>query len=141
MMLVRAYLAPSPIEGLGVFSNDPIKAGDAIWRFDPRLDRLIDRSILDTADERIHAFIDRYCYEMPGYPDHFVLDADEGRFMNHSDTPNCDFTAPDVGYALVDIAPGTELTCNYRQFTTGELYFQPPRHRVSPDTLGNGHAG
>ncbi len=136
MMLVRAYLAPSAIEGLGVFSHDHIKAGEAIWRFDPRFDQLIERTVVAESDERTRAFLERYSYEMATFPDHYVLDADEGRFMNHSETPNCDFTAPDVGYALVDIPAGTELTCDYREFTTGELEMQPPRHHVGAHANG-----
>ncbi|MFN3146760.1 MAG: SET domain-containing protein-lysine N-methyltransferase, partial [Paracoccaceae bacterium] len=85
----------------------------------------------------VQEFMDRYSYEDPYNPDNVVLDADEGRFMNHSDTPNLDFSGKDFGYALWDIPAGTELTCNYAEFVTGAL-MQPPRHRVGP--VANGHA-
>jgi len=139
MMLVRAYLAPSAIEGLGVFSHDDIKKGDIVWRFDDRFDQLIKRATLDTIDDRTREFIDRYSYDMPHIPDCVALDADEGRFMNHSDVPNLDFTTTDVGVALMDIPAGTELTCDYREFTLGEVIMQPPRHLVAPSLL-NGSA-
>ena len=61
-------------------------------------------------------FIARYSYphlEMPGV---VVVDSDNGRFMNHSLTPNTDFRIFDKGYALVDIAQGDEITCNYHEF-------------------------
>ena len=76
-------------------------------------------------------FLDRYGYLSAPESDMLVLDFDEGRFMNHSDTPNTDFTRPDVGLALEDIPAGTEITCDYACFTWGELTFQPPRHRVA----------
>ena len=136
MMLVRAYLAPSDIEGLGVFSHDPVKAGDAIWRFDTRFDKLIPLDVVAASDPRTRDFIERYGYEMPGHPEHLALDADEGRFMNHCDAPNCDFSHPEVGYALVDIPAGVELTCDYREFTIGELVFQPTRHKVGQHVNG-----
>ena len=137
MMLVRSYLAPSSIEGLGVFSHDNIKQGDLVWRFDPRIDQLIKRADLDAMDERTREFIDRYGYDMPHIPDCIALDADEGRFMNHADTPNLDFSSADVGVALCDIPAGVELTCNYREFTLGELVFQPTRHRVGVSLNGS----
>lgn len=134
MMLVRAYLAPSPIEGLGVFSRDPIRAGETIWRFDPRLDQLIPREIYEASEGPTRDFLDRYAYEIPTHPGHVALDADESRYMNHSDTPNCDFGTPGIGIALSDIEPGTELTCDYGRFMSGDLYFLPPRHHVEPET-------
>ena len=131
MMTVRCYLGPSKIEGLGVFCHDPIKKGDVIWLFDARFDRLIPVEDIDSAPEQMREFLDRYSYPMIGYPGQMVLDVDEGRFMNHSDSPNTDFTAPDAGYALRDIPAGEELTCDYASFTVGEIVFQPPRHRVA----------
>ena len=130
MMTVRCYLAPSKIEGLGVFCRDPIAKGDAIWVLDPRFDRLIPVADADAAEPHVREFIDRYTYPHEDHPGFLVLDADEGRFMNHADKPNTDFTHADRGVALVDIPAGTELTCDYRCFTVGELEFQPPRHNV-----------
>ena len=58
-----------------------------------------------------------------------VLESDEGRFMNHSPSPNTDFAGMNEGYALVDIPAGTEITCNYAEFDD-DLTMQPPRHAV-----------
>lgn len=137
MMLVPCYLAPSAIEGLGVYSSVPIRKGDLVWAFDQRFDRLIPKAEIETAPDHLREFFERYGYDMPGYPDALALDADEGRFMNHADAPNLDFTSPDRGVALRDIPVGEELTCNYHEFTFGELVFQAPRHKVS---AGNGRA-
>lgn len=130
MMLVPCYLAPSSIEGLGVFSTVAIRKGDIVWAFDDRFDRLIPKVDIETSPEHLQAFFLRYCYDMPGFPDHLALDADEGRFMNHSGTPNLDFLSVDKGVALRDIPAGEELTCDYREFTTGDLVFMGPRHLV-----------
>lgn len=136
MMLVRAYLAPSAIEGLGVFSHDDIKKGDVVWRFDTRFDQLIPRETLSAVDERTREFLERYGYDMPMYPECLALDADEGRFMNHCDAPNLDFSHPDFGTAIEDIPAGVELTCDYREFTRGDLVFQPTRHKVGAHVNG-----
>jgi hypothetical protein len=49
---------------------------------------------------------------MPGV---VCLESDHGKFMNHSLTPNTDFSVFDKGYALTDIAQGDEITCNYHE--------------------------
>lgn len=118
MMLVPCYLAASDIEGLGVFSREPVECGQLIWRFDPRIDRMISLDSLSDADERLSDFLKRYTYIPPHDRNVCILDGDEGRYMNHSETPNTDFTSIDAGYALRDIEAGVELTCDYREFDT-----------------------
>ena len=115
-MLVPCYLGPSEIEGLGVFSPETIRKGQPIWTLDERLDRLIPISAFNAMDERMQAFLKRYTYIRPHDLDHYVLDGDEGRYMNHSDTPNTDYPNTQTGYAVCDIPAHTELTCDYRQF-------------------------
>jgi uncharacterized protein len=45
-----------------------------------------------------------------------VIETDNGRFMNHSEYPNTDFTRSDVAFAIMDIPEGTEITCDYGEF-------------------------
>jgi hypothetical protein len=130
MMTVRCYLAPSSIEGLGVFAAEPVKKGDVVWQFDPLLDQMIPEEVLAAQPPHVREFLDRYGYPHHELPGILVLDADEGRFMNHADTPNLDFSTPDIGIATRDLSPGEEFTCNYADFTIGEVVHQPPRHRV-----------
>ncbi|MCR9128003.1 MAG: SET domain-containing protein-lysine N-methyltransferase [Alphaproteobacteria bacterium] len=119
MLLIDTYVGPSPIEGVGVFAAEPIKAGQIIYRFEPDFDRLIALSDADRLPEPIRRFIDRYTYPHPGEAGVVVLDADNGRHMNHSETPNTDFRDAIVGRAIRDIAPGEEITCNYAEFEPG----------------------
>ena len=49
MMMVQTELRPSPIHGIGAFLLEDVKAGDLIWRFDSRIDRVI-------ADSEMAAF-------------------------------------------------------------------------------------
>lgn len=132
MMTVPCYLAPSPIEGLGVFSRVDIRKGDLVWLFLPEFDRLIPVETYRDGPDHIREFMERYTYPHPAHPGMVVLDADESRFMNHSDTPNVDLAqSDDHGYAVCDIPAGTELTCDYATFVDGAIRFQPPRHAVS----------
>ena len=130
MMMVRSYLAPSPIEGLGVFSHVDIRKGQLIWLYDPAFDVSYMKSDVERAPRHFREFMDRYTYPHPEDDERVVLDCDEGRFMNHSDAPNMDLTNPSRGVATRDIPAGPEITCNYGQFIGGVIEMQPPRHKV-----------
>jgi hypothetical protein len=130
MLLIRCYLAPSLIEGLGVYCHDPIERADKIWRYDRMLDLAFPETRFDDVETPVRDFLERYsvpAFDRPGYR---ILHGDEARFLNHSQAPNLDFSDGIWGRALADIPAGTELTCNYADFRTGKISLQPPRHRV-----------
>jgi SET domain-containing protein len=116
MMTVPTYVGPSEIEGVGVFAAAPIRRGAAIWHFDERFDRSLSLSEVLTLSDVQQQFVTRYGYSHLKKPGFVVMEFDHGRFMNHSKRPNTDFLDPEVGVALVDIAAGEELTCNYADF-------------------------
>lgn len=118
MLLVRTYVAPSAIEGVGVFAAEPVPAGTAIWRLEPKLDRLIPAADYEAAGPVLRDLLDRYAYPSPDRPGFLVYEVDNGRFMNHADAPNADFSTPAGGTALRAIAAGEELTCDYGEFYT-----------------------
>ncbi len=132
MMTVRCYLAPSAIEGLGVFTTNHISHGEIVWKFDPEFDQVFSMDYVNGQPEHIKEFLERYTYAHPSDPQLMVLDSDEGRFMNHAEKPNVDFSNPEIGIALGDISAGEELTCDYHQFTVGPVIHQAPRHQLSP---------
>ena len=119
MMLVPTFVAPSAIEGVGIFAAEPIPAGMRIWRLDPSLDRLISRREASELCDVFRAFVQRYSYPFPHDPEQLIVELDNGRFMNHSDAPNTIFSDPDAGFALRAIGAGEELTCNYAEFDPG----------------------
>lgn len=127
MMLVKTYLAPSAIEGLGVYAAEPIRKGQNCWRLDTAFDRLIPVSDVESAPAEMQAFLERYAYTYAPDPAFLVLDVDDGRYMNHADEPNLDFADQVNGIAVRDIAAHEELTCDYRTFTVGEIIHLPPR--------------
>jgi SET domain-containing protein len=116
MMLVPTYVAPSPIEGVGVFAAEPIPSGTLIWQLAPTLDRLIPKQEVAALPPLFQAFVERYSYPYPHDPERLIVELDNGRFMNHSNRPNTIFSDPDAGYTIQDIAAGEELLCNYAEF-------------------------
>lgn len=116
MMLVQTFLSSSDIEGIGVYAAQPIKAGDKIWRTDARFDIILTQEDIDNLPAHMRDFVARYSYPHLKKPGIWILESDNGRFMNHSETPNTDFTGAEEAYALKDIAAGEEITCNYFEF-------------------------
>ena len=99
-----------------MFAAQDIPPGAAIWRLDPAFDRLIPAVDLPKLSEVTQAFVERYAYPLPTDPSILVLEVDNGRFMNHAENPNTDFSEPSGGTARRDIGAGEELTCNYGEF-------------------------
>ncbi len=118
MMTVKTYIDKSPINGVGIYAAEPIAKGTEIWRFQEGLDIKIPLSRLQSFPDLAQNFLRKYGYHSFMTEGYCVLEFDHGRFMNHSDTPNTDFTREDFGYTLRDIAAGEELTCNYSEFCT-----------------------
>ena len=116
MILVRTYLAPSEIQGLGVYAGDFIPGGTQIWVLNPKFDIFVHDEEIRMLPAHMHDFVVRYSYPHLEIPGVRVVDCDDGKFMNHSERPNTDFRIFDKGYAIVDIRPGEEITCNYFEF-------------------------
>ncbi|HSD93091.1 MAG TPA: SET domain-containing protein [Methyloceanibacter sp.] len=134
MLTVSTYLAPSAIQGLGVFAGEFIERGRLFWSLNPKFDIFVYPHEIGTYPPHLQDYIARYTYphlEMPGV---VILDCDNGKFMNHSLSPNTDFRIFDRGYALVDIAAGEEITCNYHEFDPGFVGFFPMARAAMPVT-------
>ncbi len=116
MMIVPTYVGPSAIEGVGIFSAAPIKAGTAIWMLEEKFDLLVPVEELASLPDLQREFIERYGYPHMTRSGLIVLEFDNGRFMNHSPAPNTDFRQPEIGWAIRDIEAGEEITCNYAEF-------------------------
>jgi SET domain-containing protein len=125
MLLISTYVAQSPIEGLGVFAGEPVRRGDLFWSFNPKFDICIRPEELEGLPPHMLDYLRRYTYPHLELPGVVILDSDNGKFMNHSLAPNTDFRIFDKGYALVDIAEGEEITCNYFEFDPGFVGFLP----------------
>ena len=126
MMIVPTYVGPSAIEGVGVFAGEFIPAGTPIWTLDERFDLLLGAAEMLALPPLQKQFVERYGYPHMTREGLTVLEFDHGRFMNHSDTPNTNFTDPETGWAIRDVVAGEELVCNYAEFDPAFI-MQPGR--------------
>jgi len=116
MLLVKTKIGQSKIEGIGLFADEPIKAGTKVWGFEPKLDLVLSKQEIRKLSPPAQQQFYRYAY-LDKVRNKYLLCGDDGRFFNHSDTPNCDETKDnDSTYAIRDIGMGEELTINYGEF-------------------------
>ena len=115
MMMVETELKVSAIHGVGVFLTEPVRAGQLIWRFDSRVDRVFSDAELQAMPEKLQRFMRTYSTFHDGLK-LWVLCGDDGRHFNHSDTPNTRSLGIAFGddVAAEDLPAGTELTSDYR---------------------------
>lgn len=120
MLRVKTYLDKSSIPGAGIgcFAKDLIVKDQLIWEFDPFFDQVYTQENLDNMDDITHQFIKTYCFKQN---DLYYLCVDNGRFFNHSETPNTlDLPNTNKTYALRDIQPGEEILSDYATFGISE---------------------
>jgi SET domain-containing protein len=132
MLMVETELHESSIHGIGVFLTEPVRAGQLIWRFDSRIDRVFSDQEVREMPERLQRFLRTYS-TLHGDLNLWVLCGDNGRHFNHSDRPNTRSLGIAFGddVAAEDLEPGTELTSDYRTICdairSGGLEFSHPQ--------------
>lgn len=122
MTLVRIGVGPSKIHGLGCIARETIHAGQLVWRFDDRYDKVIKREDLEHFPDAAKENLLNYAYVSRATGD-YVLCSDDSRFTNHSPDPNIVCLIPEgstnndlVCYAKRLIEIGEEMTNDYRDF-------------------------
>jgi uncharacterized protein len=119
MMVIEGQVKPGR-HGLGLFTQEDLRAGQLVMDADDRLLRVVTLAEIATYPVAMQAFFHRYGY--PGMGVHAMTEAlyynlDDTRFINHADHPNLRYVPEDETYvAAVDIPAGTELTCDYADF-------------------------
>ncbi len=115
MLVVRTYLDKSPIHGFGIFAREAIAKGEIVWQFHEKLDIKFSPEEFEALPASVKEEIEWHMYE-PETGGPFYYEATMGKYMNHSREANVDFSEFGFGKSVRDIAPGEELTCDYRHF-------------------------
>lgn len=124
MLYVRTMVAPSVIEGNGLYAGEFIPKGKIISKWVEGSDRTFPYNYPDCLPEKARKeFIELASCD----GDSWFLSGDNGAYFNHSLTPNV-FVTHGEGPAATwdriaarDILPGEELTMNYHQIGTDSL--------------------
>lgn len=120
MLLIKTYIGPSDINGIGLFAGEFVSQGTPIWRFTHGLDLKISEAELQAFPDRARESVLHYCYHST-VDNTYVLPFDDSRFFNHSPNPNVtSVDIPDdpegMEIALRDIQAHEELVCDCREF-------------------------
>lgn len=115
MLMVATELRPSSIHGIGVFLLEPVQAGQLIWRFDGRIDRVFSDAELQEMPDDMQRYLRTYSTLHSGLK-LWVLCGDNGRHFNHSESPSTRSLGIAFGddVAAADLPAGAELTSDYR---------------------------
>jgi hypothetical protein len=117
MLVVKTVLLPDSFGGLGLFAAEHVPADGIIWVWHHAVDLSYAPDEVREMPEVFQAFLRKYGYRVEDGG--IMLNGDDARFWNHSDTPNT-FESPDaVIRAVRAITVGEELTCDYRLFDKG----------------------
>lgn len=117
MLIVKTKVAPSSIQGLGLFADEHLTAGQPIWRYTPGWDVIFSEDEVKKLPDTARDMVLHYGYqESLGI---YILNLDDARFYNHANNPNTvslRVDGADCFVAARAIEVGEELTCDYRPF-------------------------
>ena len=115
MIIVPSYLGLSPIQGFGVFAKRFIPKGSKVWAYHPIFDLKVSPEEFAKLPPSVREEIEVHMYQ-PDNDGDYYYETTIGKYMNHSRSPNVDFSVVYEGWSTRDIEADEELTCDYRQF-------------------------
>ena len=124
MICVKTYLDKSALHGIGIFAAERIVKGTLVWVYNSNVDWLTSEEQLQLLSRPCQEQIRKYAY-FDETRNALVMCGDDGRHMNHSNTPSCSDTDI-IGSttAARDIEIGEELTSDYASFTSTQYQYE-----------------
>jgi SET domain-containing protein len=116
MLLIKTFIGPSPIDGMGLFAGEDIPKGQIVWELNKSIDRIYTQEDLLQFHPIALAFAKKYWCFWKGL---VLAPGDDARFLNHSENPNMKDLSigfEDGTVAARDIVMGEELTSDYRNY-------------------------
>ena len=118
MLLVKTHLNKSKIHGIGLYADQFIPKGKAIYRCSPGLDINLSKNLFNKLDRCSKKQIKHYGH-MSLKKNKWHLAFDDIRFCNHSKNGNITVDGNNRNYQLIakrNINRGEEITQNYEEF-------------------------
>lgn len=120
MLYVKTKIQPSGIHGTGLFADQFIPKGTIIWKFTPGFDMKLTREQILGFPELLQIYIYKYAWRSKKSK-LYCFSSDNGKYFNHSDSPNClseykDEEEEVITKAIKNIQGGEEMTDNYSSF-------------------------
>ena len=124
MLIIRTKVKPSRIHGLGLFTLEPLRKRQRIWKFNPIIDQVIDKRLMWSLPLLTREYMSHFTWQDEN--GNYFISLDNSKFMNHSDDANTESRHPKSPFCYANrvIAAGEELTCNYE--TLGPDYQKLP---------------
>ena len=122
MLLIKTKLGPSKIHGIGLFADQFVAKNIPIWKFKRGFDlKYSETELSQLAEPASDQFLHYCCSYTDETGCHYVVCADDYRFLNHSVNPNIiniEVAGEEEGVdvALKDIQIGEELVSDCREF-------------------------
>jgi len=123
MYLIKTEVKESEIDGKGVFTLEPIKKGDVVWKFVKEADNKMTVEDYENLKKEDREYIEKVGYLSPlSKMWIFPGKDDNARYTNHSNTnnltavKNIEFSEETYFIANRDIEVNEELTNNYHEF-------------------------
>ena len=127
MLLVKTRTGPSKIHGTGLFADEFIPKDTRVWEFSSLVDKAYSKKEVEELPEPERSdVLSLYHTWINKRSGKYIVEGDNGRFANHSFTPNLIQTKEGF-IASRDIAKGEELTYDYQEFSSEgtNLEFEP----------------
>lgn len=116
-------ISDSDIEGRGVFAEEAIRNGEAVWVFEPGYDQTITMEEFKRLSNEVKEELEKIGYLSPWTGLRvFPPENDPARYTNHSSDNNLtaiydkNISEEPIFVANRDIKEGEELTNNYHEF-------------------------
>src|SRR3989344_4572462 len=116
MLFINTKVKQSKIHGWGVFADEFVEKGTTIWKFTPDFDLKFTKEQIEKFPEFFKKYLETYTW-LSKKSGMYCFASDNGRYFNHSETPNSlsayfDEEEEVLTRAIEDIEKGIEITDN-----------------------------
>lgn len=116
MLLVRVYVAPSTIDGMGLFAAEFIKKGTIVRVTSSHLEKVITRAHFLNLHPATQEYVNKYAWN--DEQGDFHMEFGPELFTNHSTDSNLKLEPnSDSHIAVRDIEADEEITDDYREYS------------------------